>query len=979
MPRLALARRLSLLVLVVFCLAQHAAPARADDVADEADVQFRLGGQYYERGDYQSALAHFLASNRLAKNRNVLFNIARCYERLQAYPEAHRHYTRALEGETEPAALQKIDVALARISQYVAVLKVVTNPPGARIYLDRKDLGERGTAPQSMALAPRAYRVIVELDGYEDALSEPVTAVIGKQEQVELSLKRIVGTIRVPGPPGASVRLDADNAPESCVAPCDIATAPGPHTVIVSRTGYQTVRLPVAVAANSVSSIRPDLVEESGSLVVNTDERGASIEVDGSTQGFSPGILSLPVGPHKVRVSLRGFRTIERDVTIVANRPVALDLELSSDESVEAASRIVEEADDAPASVTLITSPELSAMRYPTLLEAMRGVRGVYVSDDRGYPSLGFRGLGRPGSYGNRVLVTLDGAPLNDDWIWSSYVAYDLRTDLEDIERIEVVRGPGSVVYGTSAFSGVVNLVTRYKGVASGRELGASVAGDGVVRGRARVTQRFGDQSGFWLSAAAGHSEGRDFFFPEYVAEGPPEVGGFARGLDGSEFATLSGRLWLHDFSLSWFLHHHDKHLPAGQFETLFGDARTHQADTRGLLEARLETAIGNHISSLSRAHANLYLYRGYFAYSPEDGGIDMNRYDSTWFGAEQRFVFSPGPALSVSLGGEAQLHPNAHQRGATEVDGSYFDDEREFSLAAVYGSVDVRPVPQLKLSAGSRLDYYSTFGSSLNPRLAIILEPYAGGNIKLLAGKAFKAPSTYELYYTAVGQVTNPDLEPENIYSAELEISQRFGSTVTATASLYANYVTDLISLEDAPPSPDGTENIQFVNTDTPVGTLGAEAELRRDWKEGWMFALSYSFQRSSYLESRSLGDLLELSGSPEFREVPNAPTHLASIKGAVPLLSRALVLMNRFSYEGRRYDNHDSVTDPVAQLQTEPALIWDMVLSGTETRFGFNYSLGIYNAVNSKASYPVSTEFRQRFIPVSGRSLLASANLTF
>jgi len=55
-------------------------------------------------------------------------------------------------------------------------------------------------------------------------------------------------------------------------------------------------------------------------------------------------------------------------------------------------------------------------MRYPTLAEAFRGVRGVYLSDDRGYQALGFRGFGRPGSYGNRVLITLDGMPLNGDW-----------------------------------------------------------------------------------------------------------------------------------------------------------------------------------------------------------------------------------------------------------------------------------------------------------------------------------------------------------------------------------------------------------------------------------------------------------------------------------------------------------------------------------------------------------------------------------
>ncbi len=72
-----------------------------------------------------------------------------------------------------------------------------------------------------------------------------------------------------------------------------------------------------------------------------------------------------------------------------------------------------------------------------------------------------FAASGGSGGYGNRVLVLVDGQPMNDDWLGSSYVGYDARVGLEDVERIEVVRGPGSVLYGTNAFSGVINLVTR--------------------------------------------------------------------------------------------------------------------------------------------------------------------------------------------------------------------------------------------------------------------------------------------------------------------------------------------------------------------------------------------------------------------------------------------------------------------------------------------------------------------------------------
>ena len=81
---------------------------RADDLADEADLQFQLGAERYRDGDYRGALEHFLASNRLVPNRNVGFNIARSYEKLKQYPEAFRYYTQALEGENDPQASERV-------------------------------------------------------------------------------------------------------------------------------------------------------------------------------------------------------------------------------------------------------------------------------------------------------------------------------------------------------------------------------------------------------------------------------------------------------------------------------------------------------------------------------------------------------------------------------------------------------------------------------------------------------------------------------------------------------------------------------------------------------------------------------------------------------------------------------------------------------------------------------------------------------
>src|SRR5215813_8539028 len=105
---------LALVFFLVVTVLSFTTPARADDVADEADLQFQLGAERYEAGDFKGALEHFLVSNRLVPNKNVIFNIARTYEQLKRAPDAYRYYVLALEGEANPQARKRVEEALVR-------------------------------------------------------------------------------------------------------------------------------------------------------------------------------------------------------------------------------------------------------------------------------------------------------------------------------------------------------------------------------------------------------------------------------------------------------------------------------------------------------------------------------------------------------------------------------------------------------------------------------------------------------------------------------------------------------------------------------------------------------------------------------------------------------------------------------------------------------------------------------------------------
>ena len=956
-----------------------ARPVHADDLADQAELEFSLGAEFYQRADYKLALEHFLISNRLVANKNVVFNIARSYEQLKSYPAAFRYYSLALEGESDADARAKIIAAIAQIKQYVTVLRVTTRPAGATLYIDRKDLGERGASPQVLGLAPRAYKVIAELPGHEPASVDVPATSAGQELALELELKPILGEVAFNGEPGARVSLEDEPSISPCAIPCVLSLSAGTHTALLSKPGFRDAKLPFAVLPHRRTSLLSHLEAQVGSALISTDEPGALVQIDGKASGFTPAILTLPVGIHSVVLELKGFRKEQRMIRVPADGETRLDLLLTESEEVVAASRAIEQVEDAPSSVTLVGERELATFAPPTIAEAVRGVPGVYLSDDRSYVTLGMRGLSRLGSYGNRILVTYDGQPMNDDWVGSSYVGYDALTDLGDVERIEVVRGPGSVLYGTNALSGVINVVSR-NDAPPGVSAGISTNQNGVARARARGDAKFGKDAGAWASLAIARGNGRSFRFPEYVGATSPNDDGVARGVDGFESGTFRGRAYWKFLSAQWSAHSYEKHLPTAEFGTLFGDGRTQQTDKRSFVELRAEPHVSDTATVLTRLHWNHYTFRGVYPRGTDDGGVEIDTYRGSWLGLEQRVEFSPIAQLRVTVGGEGQLHYQVEQRGRDD-NGTFLDDTgshgRPFQVGALYALADATLGARAQLSLGARLDAYSTFGSSLNPRAALILKPYAAGNTKLIAGKAFRAPSTYELYYNDSGftQIQSPRLSPESLYSLEVEHAHRFSASMVGTAAAYGNYAARLIS-----PFGGGSQldPLHYENERSPLVVLGGDLGLRREFRQGAMFAVSYGFSVTRFLATNGAGDLVSFAQAADKRSAANSPRHLASLKGALPILNRALTLGSRLSIEGPRYDRYENRTDP-SQGKTGSVVIWDLVFSGEESHYGVRYSFGVYNAFDWRYSLPVSTEFVQRSIEQTGRSYQASLDVKF
>jgi outer membrane receptor for ferrienterochelin and colicin len=136
-------------------------------------------------------------------------------------------------------------------------------------------------------------------------------------------------------------------------------------------------------------------------------------------------------------------------------------LEELSNIQVYSASKHMQSASDAPASVTVVTADEIQKYGYRNLADILRSVPGFYVTYDRDYTFVGVRGFGRLGDWNSRILVLIDGHRINNNVLGQAMLGNEFLVDVDMIDRVEIVRGPSSSLYGANAFFAVINVITR--------------------------------------------------------------------------------------------------------------------------------------------------------------------------------------------------------------------------------------------------------------------------------------------------------------------------------------------------------------------------------------------------------------------------------------------------------------------------------------------------------------------------------------
>lgn len=501
---------------------------------------------------------------------------------------------------------------------------------------------------------------------------------------------------------------------------------------------------------------------------------------------------------------------------------------------ISAASKYDQRAAEAPASVTIITSDDIRQYGYRTFADVLEGVRGFYLSNDRNYPYLGTRGFSRPTDYNNRVLVLVDGHTLNES-VWGGVaIGSDLPINLDAVERIEIVRGPGSVLYGSSAMFAVINIVTKSGTEIDGLTTSANVGSPGMRQVAIAGGRALGTSGSFEASALVGRSDGEDLYFSEYDA---PETNfGRASGLDWEDRVSGIGGVTWGGFEARAGYLWRSKGIPTGSFDSHFGDTRTESTDGNAWAEIGVRREIRNSYRLTARLYADRYRYDG--VYPSDSGPAYSDAGGSTSAGAEAMLVWDATSRNRLTLGAEYRDVLHAEYIEVFE-DGSSVRDDAPFHSASVFAQNELQVLPRLSVVTGLRADKTSGFPMAFAPRIAVIATPDRFTTVKALYGEAFRAPAAAEARLSTSFYQRNADLEPERIHTVELSVQRRLARLLLGGVSLYEYRISNLIDQVEI----DEDATLQYRNV---ASSMGRGIELELDVVPGGPFSAhaAYTFQ---------------------------------------------------------------------------------------------------------------------------------------
>lgn len=624
--------------------------------------------------------------------------------------------------------------------------------------------------------------------------------------------------------------------------------------------------------------------------------------------------------------------------------PSGRDLDMLSIESlldvkVMTASKKAETLSESPAAVYVVDRTDIYRYGYRTLADALGSIVGLYISSDREFDRLGVRGYSRAGDFNGRVLVLIDGHKVSDPVYGTGTIGEDCPVDIEDVERIEVVKGPGSALWGTNAVLAIINVITR---------TARDVSGGRVTTDGQKLHAEYGDASGSGVNVVASATglrrDGqRRIYFPEF--DSPETNNGVAENADATNSTHARLALSHNGFRFAFARGVRTKVLPTAPYGTIFNDNGTMSTDSRQQMELSYErqaTGASGH-ALFARVFSDEYDYLGYYIYdSPLPRTVSVQAIPARWWGGEIRMSNTLSNALSVLYGAE-------YMRTGLVVQSSYdlepyyeyYAIPAQDTVRSLYAQANFAASDVMHFTLGTRYDRSSGFGGNWSPRAALVYSPSRRTTFKALYGTAFRAPNFYELGWTFSD---TPKLHPEKIQTQELVWEQRLNSNSRLVASLFRFEISDIIAFER-------DDNGSFMANDGSAESGGFEIQYEN---------------RSSYGTRGYAG--LCVSRTTGTDHVSNSPNFVLTCGVSMPVLSRKFYVSPQVHTVGRVFTVDGNRIGPRTDM--------DLVITTATESKGTSVSLGVYNLLGTISYAPGPSGRVQDTIPQPDRTVLLTVS---
>ncbi|UJP05891.1 MAG: TonB-dependent receptor [Nitrosomonas sp.] len=610
---------------------------------------------------------------------------------------------------------------------------------------------------------------------------------------------------------------------------------------------------------------------------------------------------------------------------------------------VMGASKYEQKQHKVPAAVSVITRSDIRAYGWRTVSEALASLPGVYSAYDYRYDYAGTRGFSLLDDFNTRVLVLINGIRINDATYDHGQIGRELPLDIDLIERIEFIPGPGSAVYGQNAMLAVVNIITRKGSGIRGGELSSSYqTAEGMVQERLSLGKKFDSGVDALVSFSGLQSRGADRFF-DFGASG---VSALTQRMDGEDLKQGFAHITYKSFSFDFIYGNRHKGDPTSSF---FSDPLTRSVLNTRHLQAQLQyndSFINNTLDVLARVYVGRnHLQQAFVA----QGVNQIATGPSSWHGAELRLLSTAINNHSLMLGIEYQNNTSIRQtfENITPPEVLVVTNSPVVRVG-VYGQDEWRITDTLTATVGLRYDYNGWIGSRLSPRAGLVWQASDKTVLKALYGRAHRAPNSYERDFSTITTLGAPNsgLRGETIDTAEIVADHQPQPNMNVRASAYFIDMFNVIALDINPIDP-----FLSIYGQAPHRMIskGVELSLDKTWDWGGRFRSSFGFQDA------------EQHGA----HLKNSPYHLGKINFIIPIpLMKNLHAGYELQYYGARETKDGAQTDSyvLSNLNLVTDVRWMKSLEA---------SLSVYNMFNENYQHPAGGSNWQDIFWQPGRTV--------